>query len=165
LNGLKMKTLFSPENKADMDIVEIYTDGGCSPNPGPGAWAAVLISEQHGKTKEISGAEPDTTNNRMELLAAIESLRTLKKPCRVKLHTDSQYLQKAFGDGWLENWVAKGWKTAGKKPVANKDLWQELLKLTDIHNVDFVWVKGHAGNEYNERCDELVGLARQTMMK
>ncbi|HNX26553.1 MAG TPA: ribonuclease HI [Phycisphaerae bacterium] len=158
-----MKTLFNPEKPSSCDTVDIYTDGGCSPNPGPGGWAAVLISEKHDLKKEISGAECDTTNNRMELLAAIQALRTLKKPCNVKLHTDSQYLQKAFCDGWLDNWVKKGWKTAGKKPVANQDLWQELLKLTAIHNVDFVWVKGHAGNDYNERCDELVNLARQTM--
>lgn len=147
-----------------MDIIEIYTDGGCAPNPGPGGWAAILISPKHGKTKEISGAERDTTNNRMELLAAIESLRSLKKPCNVKLHTDSQYLQKAFTEGWLDNWVKKGWKTAGRKPVANQDLWQELLELSGVHTVDFVWVKGHAGNEYNERCDQLVAAARQEML-
>lgn len=147
-----------------MDTIEIYTDGGCAPNPGPGGWAAILISPKHNKAREMSGAEPDTTNNRMELLAAIEALRALKKPCNVKLHTDSQYLQKAFGEGWLENWVKKGWKTAGKKPVANKDLWQELLELTNIHSVDFIWVKGHAGHGYNERCDELVGMARQELL-
>ena len=158
-----MKTLFDSEEPA-MDTVEIYTDGGCSPNPGPGGWAAVLIFSKHKQVKEISGAEMDTTNNRMELLAAIEALRSLEKPCTVKLHTDSQYLQKAFGDGWLKNWLKKGWKTATNKPVANKDLWQELLKLTDIHTVNFIWVKGHAGNDVNERCDELVGYARQAML-
>lgn len=141
--------------------VVIYTDGGCSPNPGLGGWAAVLIAPQRdGRRREICGAVADTTNNRMELQAAIEALRCLKKPCSVTLHTDSQYLRNAFEKRWIENWVRKGWRTADKKPVANIDLWQELLDLRQLHDVQFQWVRGHAGNFYNERCDELVAQAR-----
>ncbi len=141
--------------------VHIYTDGGASPNPGLGGWAAVLISPGHvDRTKEISGAEPDTTNNRMELTAAIMALRSLNKPCQVKLFTDSQYLRNAFEQGWLGKWQRNGWKTAGKKPVLNVDLWKELLELADTHAISWHWVKGHAEDEYNNRCDELVQIAR-----
>ncbi len=143
------------------ESVLIYTDGGCSPNPGLGGWAAVLISPEHeNQRKEIYGAEADTTNNRMELTAAIKSLQSLKRPCVVELHTDSQYLKKAFTDGWLANWQRNGWRTAAKKPVLNADLWRELISLTDKHRVKWKWVKGHANNELNNRCDQLVGLAR-----
>ena len=144
-----------------MADVVIYSDGGCSPNPGPGGWGAVLISPAHNKEKRIYGYEPDSTNNRMELTAAIEALKTLKRPCEVEFHTDSQYLQKAFTAGWLENWQKRGWKTAGKKPVKNKDLWLELIELSQTHSIDWKWVKGHSGNKYNEICDELVHKARQ----
>lgn len=142
-------------------VVHIYTDGGASPNPGLGGWAAVLISPGHGNhQKEISGAEPDTTNNRMELTAAIMALRSLKKPCTVKMFTDSKYLRNAFEQGWLAKWQRNGWKAAGKKPVLNQDLWQELLKLAGVHAISWHWVKGHADDELNNRCDELVQLAR-----
>lgn len=141
--------------------VAIYTDGGCSPNPGLGGWAAILVSPAHNNhTREISGSVPDTTNNRMELLAAIQALSELQKPCRVVLTTDSQYLKKAFTDRWLVKWQANGWRTSQKTPVINQDLWRELLRLTAIHAVEWKWVKGHADNPFNNRCDELVQLAR-----
>ena len=143
------------------DTIVIYTDGGCSPNPGPGGWAAILISPAHGDyTRELSGYEPDATNNRMELTAAIMALRSLKRPSRVALYTDSQYLKKAFTDGWLKNWQRNGWRSANKKPVKNRDLWMELIDLADIHHIDWHWVKGHAENPMNERCDRLVQEAR-----
>ncbi len=133
-------------------IVEIYTDGACSGNPGPGGWGAVL--RWNGHEKELSGGEPDTTNNRMEMMAAIKGLEELKKPSRVEIYTDSKYLQ----DGvmkWLAGWKAKGWKTAAKKPVKNKDLWLELDELLKKHDVTFHWVKGHDGHPENERADAL----------
>lgn len=139
----------------------IYTDGACSPNPGVGGWAAILVSPGHGDhTREISGGEFDTTNNRMELTAAIRALQALKRPCEVDLYTDSEYLQKAFTAGWLANWQRNGWKTAGKKPVANADLWQELDALTKKHKVHWRWVRGHHEDEMNHRCDELAVAAR-----
>ncbi|MGH2270985.1 ribonuclease HI [Anaerohalosphaeraceae bacterium U12dextr] len=144
--------------------VVIYTDGGCSPNPGLGGWAAVLISPEHNHyTKELSGAQPDTTNNRMELLAAIRALEALKTPCQVELHTDSKYLQHAFTEKWLDTWQRNDWKTAAKKPVVNQDLWCRLLELTAIHSVRWCWVKGHSDNKYNQRCDELVQKALDTV--
>lgn len=140
----------------------IYTDGGCSPNPGLGGWAAVLLSPKHPELrKEISGAEPDTTNNRMELRAALEGVQTLKRSSHVKMVTDSQYLKKAFTDGWLVNWQRNGWKTAAKKPVKNEDLWRALIDAMGRHTVEWAWVKGHANNEENNRCDELVQEARE----
>ncbi|OXU13937.1 ribonuclease HI [Sedimentisphaera salicampi] len=147
-----------------MDEVIIYSDGGCSPNPGPGGWGAVLISSKKpDKTKELCGGEKDTTNNRMELTAAIKALEALKRPCKVHFHTDSQYLQKAFVNGWLEKWQKKGWKTAGKKPVKNKDLWVKLLELTETHDVHWTWVRGHCGVEYNELCDRLAAKGREKL--
>ena len=141
-----------------MEEIIIYTDGACSGNPGPGGWAAVLI---HGtREKEVSGASLHTTNNRMELTAAIESLRALKRPCKVRLYTDSAYLARAFNDGWLSNWIKRGWKTASKKPVENKDLWDQLLELTQKHQVAFYKVKGHADDPLNNRVD---GLAVEAM--
>jgi ribonuclease HI len=132
--------------------VVIYTDGACSGNPGPGGWGAILI---HGKTeKEISGGEPATTNNRMELMAAIQALEALKKPCKVELHTDSQYVQKGIHE-WIHGWKRRGWLTADKKPVKNDDLWRRLDEARARHNVDWRWVKGHAGHELNERADAL----------
>ena len=143
----------------------IYTDGGCSPNPGPGGWAAILISPSHDNLeKELSGAEPQTTNNRMELTAAIMALTSLKRPCTVVLHTDSQYLKKAFTDNWLENWQRNGWNNSQKKPVANKDLWEELLVLNTKHDIQFEWVKGHSNDVYNDRCDQLVAKAREQLI-
>ena len=143
-----------------LNHVIIYTDGGASPNPGLGGWAAVLYSPSHDATREIYGSEPDTTNNRMELTAAIKALEALKKPCEVDLHTDSSYLQNAFVKRWLSNWKRKNWKTSTGSDVLNRDLWERLLELTKIHKVHWHWVKGHADDEKNNRCDELVRLAR-----
>ncbi len=136
-----------------MKKVDIYTDGACSGNPGPGGWGAILV--YNGREKEISGGEDNTTNNRMELTAVIEALSALKEPCEVALTTDSKYISDAINLGWLESWTNNGWKKADKKPVLNIDLWQELVKLLDIHSVEFIWIKGHDGHEYNERCDKL----------
>ncbi len=132
--------------------VEIYTDGACSGNPGPGGWGAVLSWNGHEKT--LSGGAAETTNNRMELQAAIEALRALKKPCRVDLHTDSRYVKNGITE-WLPGWKAKGWKTAGKKPVKNVDLWQALDAAIARHDISWHWVKGHSGHPGNDRADEL----------
>ena len=140
----------------DAPWVDIYTDGGCRPNPGVGGWAAILLSA--GRTKELSGGDPETTNNRMELMAAIQSLRALKRPCQVRLHTDSQYVKNGIG-GWMAKWKRNGWKAAGGGAVKNQDLWQELDRMCAQHIIQWHWVKGHAGNEYNERCDELASAA------
>ncbi len=136
-----------------MKHVEIYTDGACRSNPGRGGWGAVLV--YNGKEKELSGGEPMTTNNRMELTAAIEALSALKEPCRVTLTSDSKYLVDAITKGWAESWRARGWKKADKSPALNPDLWEKLLVLLEKHTVEFVWVKGHDGHPYNERCDKL----------
>ncbi|BCV20604.1 ribonuclease HI [Moorella sp. Hama-1] len=140
-----------------MKQVTIYTDGACSGNPGPGGWGAVLIYGD--KRKELSGAEPRTTNQRMELTAAIEGLKALKEPCQVRLHSDSAYLINAFRQGWLKRWQRNGWQTINKKPVENQDLWQELLQLTAQHRVEWVKVRGHSDNAENNRCDELARAA------
>ena len=140
-----------------MKEVTIYTDGACSGNPGPGGWAALLQFGRHELV--LSGGAPLTTNNRMELKAAIEGLRALKKPCRVRLHTDSAYLQRAFTEGWLAKWQQNGWRTSSKKPVENQDLWQELVALTKQHDVTWIKVKGHANNELNNRVDGLAVAA------
>jgi ribonuclease HI len=132
--------------------VVIHTDGACSGNPGPGGWGAVLQSG--GKTKEICGGEPATTNNRMELMAAIQALEALTKPCKVELHTDSQYVQKGIHE-WIHGWKKRGWLTADKKPVKNDDLWKRLDAARQRHDVDWRWIKGHAGHELNERADAL----------
>ena len=136
-----------------MRKVEIYTDGSCLGNPGSGGWGAVLV--YRGTEKELSGGEAETTNNRMELTAAIEALSALKFPCEVTLTTDSRYLCDGMGKGWAHNWREKGWKRADNSPALNPDLWEKLLDLCDTHEVHFVWVKGHAGHPYNERCDEM----------
>lgn len=136
-----------------MKNVSIYTDGACSGNPGKGGWGAVLV--YNGKEKELSGGNPETTNNRMELTAVIKALEALNEPCNVTLTTDSKYVCDAINKGWVYSWMKNGWKKADKKPALNVDLWKELLELLKIHNVDFVWVKGHNGHEYNERCDRL----------
>lgn len=144
--------------------VIIYSDGACSPNPGVGGWAAVLISPAHNNTRrEISGAEGQTTNNRMELTAAVMSLRALKCPCMVTLTTDSEYLKNAFSEGWLAKWRRNGWRTSDRKPVANADLWVELLRLAEIHDITWQWVRGHAGDEINNRCDVLAVEARRAL--
>ncbi|MBQ7154713.1 MAG: ribonuclease HI [Synergistaceae bacterium] len=144
-----------------MPHVIIYTDGGASPNPGLGGWAAILYSPEHNREREIWGAEANTTNNRMELTAAIRALEALKVPCEVDLHTDSSYLQNAFVKRWLSNWKRKGWKTSAGGDVLNRDLWERLEELTRLHRVKWHWVKGHAYDERNNRCDELVHRARE----
>lgn len=136
-----------------MKNVEIYTDGACSGNPGPGGWGAVLI--YNGVEKQLSGSEKETTNNRMELSAVITALKALKEPCNVTLTTDSKYVCDAINKGWLTSWQKNSWKKADKKPVLNIDLWQELLPLLDKHRVEFIWIKGHNGHKYNEICDKL----------
>ncbi len=143
-----------------MKQVKIYTDGACSGNPGPGGWGAVLIYGDH--EKDISGGELDTTNNRMEMMAVIEGARALKDPCELSIFTDSTYVMKGITE-WLEGWKAKGWKTAAKKPVKNKDLWLELEEELARHKVDWNWVKGHAGDEYNERADQLAYKESQAL--
>ncbi|MBQ7170412.1 MAG: ribonuclease HI [Synergistaceae bacterium] len=146
-----------------MPHVIIYTDGGASPNPGKGGWAAVLYSPEHKKEREIYGSESATTNNRMELTAAIRALEALKVPCTVDLHTDSTYLRNAFAQHWLVNWKRKGWKTSTGGDVLNRDLWEKLDRLTRVHRVTWHWVKGHSDDERNNRCDELVHIARDKL--
>lgn len=136
-----------------MKQITIYTDGACSGNPGPGGWAAILIFRE--QKLELAGYEPRTTNNRMELTAPIMALTRIKEPCEVKVYSDSSYLVNAFRQHWLENWVHRGWLKADKKPVENQDLWQELLRLSNIHKIEWIKVKGHADNPLNNRCDEL----------
>jgi ribonuclease HI len=157
----KREGLLEPSRRAvdghKKETVDIYTDGGCQGNPGLGGWAALIYEGP--KPEEISGTEKNTTNQRMELRAAIEGLRHLKEPSRVRLYSDSAYLLNAMNEGWLARWEQNGWKTAKKKPVKNTDLWRELLELTRIHEVEWVKVKGHAGNPGNERCDALVQIA------
>lgn len=136
-----------------MKNVEIYTDGACSGNPGKGGWGAVLVYK--GTEKELSGGESQTTNNRMELTAVIEALSKLKEPCQVTLTTDSKYVCDAVTKGWVYSWKKNNWKKADRKPALNVDLWEQLLPLLDEHKVEFVWVKGHNGHKYNERCDAL----------
>ncbi|HYG57796.1 MAG TPA: ribonuclease HI, partial [Symbiobacteriaceae bacterium] len=134
-----------------------YTDGACSGNPGPGGWGAILMYGEH--RRELSGYDPATTNNRMELMAAIEALRALKRPCAVKLYSDSAYLVNAFMQNWLGNWQRNGWVNSKKEPVENQDLWRELLALARTHRIAWTKVKGHADNVYNNRCDELARSA------
>lgn len=142
-----------------MKEVTIYTDGACSGNPGPGGYGAIL--QFNGISKEISGYESSTTNNRMELRAAIEALSALKEPCKVNLYSDSAYLVNAFRLGWLANWQKNGWVNSKKQPVENQDLWQRLWQLAKIHRVTWLKVKGHADNPYNNRCDELARMEIQ----
>ena len=137
--------------------VTIYTDGACSGNPGPGGWGAILMYRD--QKKELSGFEPVTTNNRMELMAVIEALRALKAPCKVSIHTDSAYVCNAFQQNWLSNWQVNGWKTTAKRSVENQDLWKDLLAVLEPHAYSFVKVKGHSDNPHNNRCDELARLA------
>jgi ribonuclease HI len=147
-------------NTAQSRIVEIFTDGACSGNPGPGGWGAVL---RYGDVeKEMSGGEPATTNNRMELMAAIMAIEAVKRPCEIHLHTDSEYLRNGI-TSWIHSWKARGWKTADKKPVKNVDLWQRLERAIETHDVHWHWVKGHSGHVENERADELARLAIRQM--
>ncbi len=144
-----------------MKTVTLYTDGACSGNPGPGGWGAIL--EYKGYEKEMSGGEESTTNNRMELTAVIEGLKALKEPCRVALYSDSKYVIDGLSKGWASSWQKNGWKKADKKPALNPDLWEILLELTRQHEMQYFWVKGHAENPKNNRCDELA--VEQTKMQ
>ncbi len=140
-----------------MKTVTLYTDGACSGNPGPGGWGAIL--SYNGVEKELSGGEANTTNNRMELLAVISGLEALKEPCRVELYSDSKYVIDGLSKGWAVSWRKNGWRKADKKPALNPDLWEKLLNLTEKHQLSYHWVKGHADNPYNNRCDQLAVAA------
>ena len=142
-----------------MTEVDIFTDGACKGNPGPGGWGAIIRAGE--REKELSGGEPHTTNNRMEMLAAIRALEALKRPCRVRLHTDSIYLRDGITK-WVHGWLRNGWRTADKKPVKNAELWQALLTAAGPHVVEWRWVKGHAGHPENERADKLACAAAET---
>ncbi len=144
-----------------MEKVIIYTDGACSGNPGPGGWGTILMYKD--SKKEISGAKKDTTNNVMELTAVIEGLKILKYPCDVEIYSDSAYVVNAFNQKWIDSWIKNNWKTSGKEPVKNKEIWQELYDLTKVHNVKFIKVKGHSDNEFNNRCDEMARNAIKTL--
>ncbi len=139
--------------------VEIYTDGACSGNPGPGGYGAIL--KYGDKIREISGYSVETTNNRMEMTAVIEALKQLKRPCKIKIFSDSTYVVKGMNE-WLPGWIKRNWLTSEKKPVLNKNLWENLVKLSKPHKIEWSWVKGHNGNPYNERCDQ---LAREAIIK
>ena len=142
------------------NIVEIWTDGGCKPNPGPGGWAAILKFK--GTTRELSGGEAETTNNRMELTAAAEALAALKRPCIVRLHTDSEYLKNGI-TRWHTGWVRKNWRSSTGDPVKNMDLWKRILEAVKPHQVEWLWVKGHSGDAMNDRADELATAARENL--
>ena len=142
--------------------VVIHTDGACSGNPGPGGWGAVLHWGEH--EKSLCGGELATTNNRMELMAAIQALESLKRPCRVELHTDSKYVQQGIKE-WIHGWKARGWKTADKKPVKNADLWQRLDELAQQHEIEWIWIKGHAGHVGNEHADALANRGVESVRK
>jgi ribonuclease HI len=144
-----------------MKKVTIYTDGACSGNPGPGGWGSILMFGDI--KKEISGAKKDTTNNIMEITAVIEALKCLKEECEVEVYSDSAYVVNAFNQGWIANWIKNNWRNASKDPVKNKELWQELIALTEKHKVTFIKVKGHSDNEFNNRCDELATGAIKTL--
>jgi len=146
-------------NETENLLVEIFSDGACSGNPGPGGWGTILRFGGH--EKELSGFDPETTNNRMELSGAIAGLEALTRPCRVRVTTDSEYVKKGMTE-WIEGWVKRGWKNTQKKPVANRDLWERLLELTDQHQVEWHWVRGHDGHAENERCDALARAAIET---
>lgn len=136
-----------------MKKVVLYTDGACSGNPGKGGYCAILLYQEHEKC--VSGSEPNTTNNRMELMAVIKGLEAIKERCEVEIYSDSQYVVGAFNEGWIESWQKKDWKNSANKPVKNKDLWEKLIKLSLLHDIKFIKVKGHADNEYNNKCDKI----------
>jgi ribonuclease HI len=154
------RALAEPIPETEGKTIHIYTDGACKGNPGPGGWGAVL--EYGGKEREMFGGEAQTTNNRMELTAVIEALAALKRPCRVILHTDSQYVQKGITE-WINGWKARGWRTAAKEPVKNSDLWKKLDEVVRTHDIDWVWVKGHAGDVGNERADALANKGVESL--
>ncbi len=139
-----------------MKKVEIFTDGGCKGNPGPGGYGCILKQKDH--IKEIKGGDPKTTNNIMEMTAVIVALKQLREPCEIRLTTDSQYVVKGMTE-WINGWIRNGWKTASRQPVKNKELWQELMKLSKPHSIEWIWVKGHNGHPQNERCDQLANEA------
>ncbi|MDT8424142.1 MAG: ribonuclease HI [Desulfuromonadales bacterium] len=143
-------------SQPDAQLVEIFSDGACSGNPGPGGWGTIMRCGAN--EKELSGFAPETTNNRMEMTAALMGLRELKCPCRVRMITDSEYLKKGMTE-WLPGWIQRGWKNSQRKEVANKDLWQQLLDAAKPHDIEWTWVRGHAGHPENERCDELARMA------
>lgn len=145
------------DKKMPLPIVDIYTDGACSGNPGPGGWAALL--QYNGKEKELTGADPATTNNRMEMLAVVRAFQELKKPCHIRLHSDSALIINAMTLGWIDNWQSKGWRKADKKPVENRELWEEMLKAMQPHKVEWIKVKGHANDVRNNRVDALAVAA------
>ena len=151
LNNTSLYEAASPDVRP-LKIVDIFTDGACSPNPGPGGWCAIL--RYKGSEKVISGFERRTTNNKMEMKAVIEALQMLKQRCHVRVHTDSQYLRNGI-TVWINGWKRNGWKTRGRQPVKNRELWEALDNLSQVHQVEWVWVRGHAGHPENERCDEL----------
>ena len=144
-----------------MDKIQIYTDGACKGNPGVGGWGALLVAGN--KEKELFGGEKETTNNRMELMAVIQALNALKRPCEITLHTDSQYVLKGITE-WISGWKAKGWKTASKAPVKNVDLWQALDQAQSVHQIDWRWVRGHTGHPGNERADQLANRGVESVL-
>lgn len=148
------------EVSSERPQVEIWTDGGCKPNPGPGGWGALLVCR--GQEKELLGGHPETTNNRMELTAAAEALEALKRPCVVTLHTDSEYLRNGI-TRWHTGWVRRKWRNAAGDPVANMDLWQRILDAAKAHEIEWLWVKGHSGDENNERVDQLATRGREEL--
>ncbi|GBR43169.1 ribonuclease HI [Gluconobacter roseus] len=148
------------EASSERPRVEIWTDGGCKPNPGPGGWGALLVCR--GQEKELLGGHPETTNNRMELTAAAEALEALKRPCVVTLHTDSEYLRNGI-TRWHTGWVRRKWRNAAGDPVANMDLWQRILNAAKAHEIEWLWVKGHSGDENNERVDQLATRGREEL--
>ena len=145
-----------------MKVISIHTDGGCSGNPGPGGWAAVLKYNQH--TMEVTGGAPETTNNRMELQAAIGALKVLREPCQIKFYLDSEYVRNGITQ-WMKGWKRNGWKTKAREPVKNEDLWRELDAATATHKIEWHWTKGHAGDPLNERCDQLATLEIEKIKK
>lgn len=153
----------TPPAPADRPTVELHTDGACSGNPGPGGWAYILIHPSTSKRREASGAEHDTTNNKMELRAVIEGLSSLSRPSTVDLYSDSKYVLDGLRE-WMPNWKARGWRTADKKPVKNRDLWERLDALKAIHEIRFHWIKGHGDHPLNQRCDQLAVAAREQLV-
>ena len=152
----------SEEPPSTEEVVDIYTDGACKGNPGVGGWGALLLTGKH--SREIYGGEPVTTNNRMELMAVIRALEALKRRCRVRIHTDSQYVQLGISK-WIHGWKKNGWRTADKKPVKNSELWKELDTLATRHEIEWLWVRGHAGDHGNERADELANLGAASVQR
>lgn len=150
------------ENKREPEVV-LYCDGACSPNPGLGGWGVVLLVPGKAARKELFGAAGETTNNRMELTAALEGLRALRRPSHVRIITDSEYLKNAFTSGWIEKWQRNGWRTAGRQPVKNEDLWRALLEAMSPHRIEWQWVRGHGATAENNRCDELAVEARRRL--